>query len=107
MTTVNSSADLANAFMKKVDCIVVPDDHVGNQLLIAGRVQSGSFPRVVLDRLTTGGSCKLSLGGDVVIPITKEIAVETVEMLDYLDEHLIELDVEEVSSKKINLYYGE
>jgi hypothetical protein len=43
----------------------------------------------------------------VVIPITKEIAVETVEMLDYLDEHLIELDVEEVSSKKINLFYGE
>jgi D-arabinose 1-dehydrogenase-like Zn-dependent alcohol dehydrogenase len=34
------------------------------------------------------------------------MAKETVEMLDLLDEQHIELDIEEVRPKKINLYYG-
>jgi hypothetical protein len=106
MTTIHNNNELAVAFHEKVDSIIIPDDAVGNHLLIAGRVQNGQFPRVVLDRLTAGGCCKVSVGEGVVIPMTPAMAKETVEMLDLLDEQHIELDIEEVRPKKINLYYG-
>ena len=106
MTTIYNDNEVAVAFRKKEDCLVIPDDQVGNPLLIAGRVQSGNFPRVVLDKLTTGGTCKVSLGNGSTISLDQQLAKETVAMLDILDKNRIELDIEEVSPKKINLYYG-
>ena len=108
MTSIYNNKELHTALRAKEDTILVFDDKVGNPLLIAGRVQTGKFPRVVLDRLTSGGSCKVSVGNGIIIPVTQEVAKETVEMLDMLDEHHIELDIEEVApQQKINLYYGE
>ena len=79
---------------------------IGGSLLIAERVQNRRFPTVVLKRITDGESCKVSMGEGVVIPVDREMATETLDMLEQLERMNIELDVEEVVTRKINLYYG-
>jgi hypothetical protein len=106
MTTVQSNSELQTAFLRKTDCIKVPNQEVGNPLLLAGRVQEGHFPIAILKRLTHGGNCKVSVGEGVVIPVNQTLATETMELLDELDEQKIELDVEDAKSVKVNLYYG-
>mgnify|MGYP000371022110 FL=1 len=46
------------------------------------------------------------MGEGVVIPVDREMATETLDMLEQLERMNIELDVEEVVTRKINLYYG-
>ena len=41
-----------------------------------------------------------------MIEMDKEIAEETVYIISSLGEQNIELDIEEVEKRKINLYYG-
>ncbi|BDW79358.1 hypothetical protein BFINE_51530 [Bacteroides finegoldii DSM 17565] len=90
----------------RADSIVVSDSLIGGSLLIAERVQNRRFPTVVLKRITDGESCKVSMGEGVVIPVDREMATETLDMLEQLERMNIELDVEEVVTRKINLYYG-
>ena len=107
MVTVGDMNELMSAFRMRADSIIVSDKVVGNSLLIAGRIQNGLFPEVVLERIASfGGICKVSVGEGVVIEIDKEVAEETVELLACLGEQNIELDIEEVGKRKINLYYG-
>ncbi len=90
----------------RADSIVVSDSLIGGSLLIAERIQNRRFPTVVLKRITDGESCKVSMGEGVVIPVDREMATETLDMLEQLERMNIELDVEEVVTRKINLYYG-
>lgn len=90
----------------RADSIVVSDSLIGGSLLIAERIQNRRFPAVVLKRITDGKSCKVSMGEGVVIPVDREMATETLDMLEQLERMNIELDVEEVVTRKINLYYG-
>ena len=61
----------------------------------------------VLERVAfLGGICKVSVGEGVVIDMDKEIAEKTVSILSCLEKRNIELDIEEVGKRKINLYYG-
>ena len=90
----------------RADSIVVSDRLIGGSLLIAERIQNRRFPTVVLKRITDGESCKVSMGEGVVIPVDREMATETLDMLEQLERMNIELDVEEVVTRKINLYYG-
>ena len=83
MVTVGDMNELMSAFGMKADSITVSDRVVGNSLLIAGRIQNGLFPEVVLERIA-------SFGG----------------ILSCLEKRNIELDIEEVGKRKINLYYG-
>ena len=107
MVTVGDMNELMSAFRMRADSIIVSDKVVGNSLLIAGRIQNRVFPEIVLERIAaTGGVCKVSVGEGVVIEIDKEFAEETVELLACLGEQNIELDIEEVGKRKINLYYG-
>ena len=107
MVTVGDMNELMSAFRMRADSIRVSDKVVGNSLLIAGRIQNRVFPEIVLERIAaTGGVCKVSVGEGVVIEIDKEVAEETVELLACLGEQNIELDIEEVGKRKINLYYG-
>lgn len=107
MVTVGDMNELMSAFRMRADSIIVSDRVVGNSLLIAGRIQNRVFPEIVLERIAaTGGVCKVSVGECVVIEIDKEVAEETVELLACLGEQNIELDIEEVGKRKINLYYG-
>ena len=107
MVTVGDMNELMSAFRMRADSIIVSDKVVGNSLLIAGRIQNRVFPEIVLERIAaTGGVCKVSVGEGVVIEIDKEVAEETVELMACLGEQNIELDIEEVGKRKINLYYG-
>ena len=107
MVTVGDMNELMSAFKMRADSIIVSDRVVGNSLLIAGRIQYRVFPEVILERIAaTGGVCKVSVGEGVVIEMDKEIAEETVYIISSLGEQNIELDIEEVEKRKINLYYG-
>lgn len=104
--TIQNRNDLNQAFRMRADSIVVSDSLIGGSLLIAERVQNRRFPTVVLKRITDGESCKVSMGEGVVIPVDREMATETLDMFEQLERMNIELDVEEVVTRKINLYYG-
>ncbi|MDC7141684.1 hypothetical protein [Bacteroides finegoldii] len=106
MVTIRDINDLNQAFRMRADSIVVSDSLIGGSLLIAERIQNRRFPTVVLKRITDGESCKVSMGEGVVIPVDREMATETLDMLEQLERMNIELDVEEVVTRKINLYYG-
>ena len=106
MVTIRDINDLNQAFRMRADSIVVSDSLIGGSLLIAERIQNRRFPAVVLKRITGGESCKVSMGEGVVIPVDREMATETLDMLEQLERMNIELDVEEVVTRKINLYYG-
>ena len=107
MVTVGDMNELMSAFGMKADSITVSDRVVGNSLLIAGRIQNGLFPEGVLERIASfGGICKVSVGEGGVIDMDTEIAEKTVGILSCLEKRNIELDIEEVGKRKINLYYG-
>ena len=69
----------------RADSIVVSDSLIGGSLLIAERIQNRRFPTVVLKRITDGESCKVSMGEGVVIPVDREMATETLDMLEQLE----------------------
>lgn len=107
MVTVGDMNELMSAFRMRADSIIVSDRVVGNSLLIAGRIQNRVFPEVVLERIASfGGMCRVSVGEGVVIDMDKEIAEGTVNILSCLEKRNIELDIEEVGKRKVNLYYG-
>ena len=86
----------------RADSIVVSDSLIGGSLLIAERIQNRRFPAVVLKRITDGESCKVSMGEGVVIPVDREMATETLDMLEQLERMNIELDVEKMRSSLWN-----
>ena len=104
--TIYSEADLKQAIIKKESPIVVEDKTIGNAFLVAGRIQGGLLPKVVLKRIQEGGTCQVSVGEGVVIPVTKGLASTISELLEVLEDEEIEIDVEEVAGRKINLYYN-
>ena len=104
--TIYSDADLKQAIIQKESPIVVEDKTIGDALLVAGRVQGGLLPQVVLKRIQEGGTCQVSVGEGVVIPVTKGLATTISELLEMLEAEEIEIDVEEVVGRKINLYYN-
>lgn len=104
--TIYSDADLKQAIIQKESPIVVEDKTIGDALLVAGRVQGGLLPKVVLQRIQEGGTCQVSVGEGVVIPVTKGLATTISELLEMLEAEEIEIDVEEVVGRKINLYYN-
>lgn len=106
MMTIRNINDLNQAFRMKYDSIIVSDSLIGGSLLIAERIQNGRFPAVVLKRIIDGKNCKVAMGEGVVIPVDQEMAMEILDMLEQLERMNIELDVEEVVTRKINLYYG-
>lgn len=103
---IYSEADLKQAIIQKESQIVVEDKTIGDAFLVAGRIQGGMLARVVLKRILEGGTCQVSVGEGVVIPVTKGLASTISELLEMLGAEEIEIDVEEVVGRKINLYYN-
>ena len=105
--TIYSEADLRQAIIQKESPIVVEDKTIGDAFLVAERIQGGLLPEVVLKRIQEGGTCQVSVVGEgVVIPVTKGLASTITELLEMLEDEEIEIDVEEVAGRKINLYYN-
>ena len=59
-----------------------------------------------LKRLEGNRICNVSVGEGTVVSVTKELASNLFILLDTLENEGIEIDVEEVVGRKINLYYG-
>ena len=74
--------------------------------LMLGKIQGGLLPKVVLKRIKESGTCQVSVGEGVVIPVTKGLASTILELLEMLEDEEIEIDVEEVAERKINLFYN-
>ena len=83
----------------------IKDETIGNSFLLAGKIQDGRLP-IILKRLEGYDVCKVSVGEGIVIYVTKELASNLFVLLDMLENEGIEIDVEEVLGRKINLYYG-
>ena len=106
MIIIRNINDLNQAFRMKSDSIVVSDSLISDSLLIAERIQNGRFPAVVLKRIMDGKNCIVALGEGVVFLVDQEMAMEILDMLEQLERMNIGLDVKEVVTRKINLYYG-
>lgn len=50
--------------------------------------------------------CNVSVGEGIIIPITKEMVPDLLVLWETLEKEQIEIDVEEVIGRKINLFYG-
>ena len=50
--------------------------------------------------------CNVSVGEGIIIPIAKEMVPDILTLWETLESEQIEIDVEEVAERKINLYYG-
>ena len=104
--TIYNEADLKQAIIQKESPIVVEDKTIGDAFMVAGRIQGGLLPKVVLKRIQEGSICQVSVGEGVVIPVTKGLASTISELLEMLEDEEIEIDVEEVAGRKINLFYN-
>ena len=104
--TIYNEADLKQAIIQKESPIVVEEKTIGDAFLVAGRIQGGLLLKVVLKRIQEGGTCQVSVGEGVVIPVTKGLASTITELLVMLEDEEIEIDVEEVAGRKINLFYN-
>ena len=104
--TIFNEEDIKEAILKEVDSIVIEDETIGSTFLVAGRVQNGLLPAIVLERIKKDGTCRVSVGEGIVIPVTKRLAEAVLRLLEAFDDRNIEIDVEEVAGMKFNIYYG-
>lgn len=104
--TIFNEEDIKEAIRREADSIVIEDETIGRAFLVAGRVQNGLLPAIVLERIKKDGTCRVSVGEGIVIPVTRGLAETALRLLEAFDDRNIEIDVEEVAGKKFNIYYG-
>ena len=103
---IYSDNDLKKAFHQKESTIFIKDETIGNTFLLAAKIQEGRLPITILKRLEGNRICNVSVGEGTVVSVTKELASNLFILLDTLENEGIEIDIEEVVGRKINLYYG-
>lgn len=103
---ITSNTDLQDAICKKISTIYIKDKAIGNSFLVVGKVQCGNLPITILKRIDNNGICKISVGEGIVVPVTKVLADEVLELNEMLEEKEIEIDIEDAHNMKVNLYYG-
>lgn len=104
--TIYNEENIREAIRNEVDSIVIEDETIGRAFLVAGRVQNGLLPAIVLERIKKDGTCRVSVGEGIVIPVTRGLAETALRLLEAFDDRNIEIDVEEVAGRKFNIYYG-
>lgn len=104
--TIFNEEDIKEAIRKEADSIVIEDETIGRAFLVAGRVQNGLLPAIVLERIKKDGTWRVSVGEGIVIPVTRGLAETALRLLEAFDDRNIEIDVEEVAGRKFNIYYG-
>ena len=104
--TIYNEENIREAIRNEVDSIVIENETIGNAFLVAGRVQNGQLPAIVLERIKKDGICRISVGEGLVIPVTKGLAETASRLLEVFDDKCIEIDVEEVAGRRFNIYYG-
>ena len=103
---IYNDIDLRKAFLQKENTIIIKDEKIGNSFLLAGQIQEGRLTIIILKRLDGYRICNVSVGEGIVIPVTKDMVSDLMRLWEVLEEGNIEIEIEEVVGKKINLYYG-
>ena len=103
---IYNSIDLNKAYQQKESTIHIKDEKIGNTFLLASKIQDGHLPIIVLKRLEENRVCNVSVGEGTIIPVTKEMVPNILMLWETLESERIEIDVEEVAERKINLFYG-
>ena len=103
---IYNSIDINKAFQQKESTIHIKDEKIGNTFLLASKIQDGHLPIIVLKRLEENRVCNVSVGEGTIIPVTKEMVPNILMLWETLESERIEIDVEEVAERKINLFYG-
>lgn len=103
---IYNDIDLKKAFQRKESTILIKDEKIGNSFLLAAKIQDGHLPIIILKRLEENRVCNVSVGERTIIPVTKEMVPDLLVLWETLEKEQIEIDVEEVIGRKINLYYG-
>ncbi|WP_294587355.1 hypothetical protein [uncultured Phocaeicola sp.] len=106
MTVVKNLQELENALKAHTVNIEIPDEQLGNAMVLAGRVQSETLNESILQRLSPTASCRIAVGNGIEIRIGKDLADETLQTLGLLDSYRTEVDVEDVKIRRVNLYYN-
>ena len=103
---IYNDIDLRKAFLQKENTIIIKDEKIGNSFLLAGQIQEGRLPIIILKRLDGDRICNVSIGEGIVIPVNKEVVSDLMLLWEVLEDENIEIDVEEVAGRKFNLFYG-
>ena len=103
---VYNENDLKTAIKEKESTIIIQDEKIGNSFLLASKIQNGHLPLIILKRLEGNRVCNVSVGEGIIIPIAKEMVPYILMLWETIVSEQIEIDVEEVAERKINLYYG-
>ena len=98
--------DLKIAFQRKESTIHIKNEKIGNYFLIASKIQDSHLPIIILKRLEGNRVCNVSVWEGIIIPITKEMLPDLLVLWETLEKEQIEIDVEDVTGRKINLFYG-
>ena len=103
---IYNTIDLKKALQQKEGTIHIKDEKIGNSFLLANKIQDGHLPIIILKRLEGNRVCNVSVGEGTIIPVTKEMVPDLLVLWETLENERIEIDVEEVMGRKINLFYG-
>ena len=103
---IYNNNDLKKAFHQKESTIFIKDETIGNTFLLAGKIQEGHLPIIILKRLDGDRICNVSVGAGTVIPVNREMVSDLMLLWEILEDENIEIDVEEVAGRKFNLFYG-
>lgn len=103
---VYNENDLKTAIKEKESTIIIQDEKIGNSFLLASKIQNGHLPLIILKRLEGNRVCNVSVGEGITISIAKEMVPDILTLWETLESERIEIDVEEVIGRKINLFYG-
>lgn len=103
---IHNDIDLKKAIQQKESTIHIKNERIGNSFLLAGKIQVGHLPIIILERLEENRVCNVSVGEGIIIPVSKEMVLDILMLWETLESERIEIDVEEVVGRKFNLYYG-
>lgn len=102
---IYSDIDFKKAIQQKENTIHIKNERIGNSFLLAGKIQDGHLPIIILKRLEENRVCNVSVGEGTVIPVSKEMVPDILMLWETLESERIEIDVEDVTERKINLFY--
>ncbi|MBQ8248217.1 MAG: hypothetical protein IJZ42_13895 [Lachnospiraceae bacterium] len=103
---IYNDIDLKKAFQNRETTIHIKNERIGNSFLLAGKIQEGHLPIIILKRLDGDRICNVSVGAGTVIPVNREMVSDLMLLWEVLEDENIEIDVEDIVERKINLYYG-
>lgn len=106
MTTIHNIQELETALKAHAINITIKDENFGNAVLLAGRVQNETLSTAILKHITDTDSFKIALGSGITIQVKKDLVDHTLKTLDLFDLYKTEIDIEDIKSKRINLFYN-